>query len=305
MSYYKISSAIALGAVALCLPSVVSADALFSDPGESLDKFKIVRDSGSTDSTVTSVDYGQLGIPEAPRKIVGSAAKTGLQIIANKGDDVALTTGLNLILGADPIVFSGTHTLQFDAWMNAPFNATSTTEGLSAGTGRSATTDGFIRNFRTSRGNSQGGAWFYLTGDNGNSTDDFRLLNGGTSTVNFGDGTDAPSAAKFNAAFSNSYGAANAEPANEWVQVNIVQDGTTVSVYFNGVLFGTETSTNTSGFAWLGYEDQFNSIGSPTLYGVFDNITVLEGVSVPEPTSIAAVALAGIALGSRRRRRSA
>jgi hypothetical protein len=299
--------ALALAAATVVLSSspLVSADPLFSDPGESLSNFTVIRDSSSTDSTAAAnVDYSLLGIPEAPSHIAGSAAQRGIQLTANKGDATAATTGLNLILGATPQTFTGTHTLQFDVWMNIPSDASATTEGFLGGTARSTATDGIVRNFRTSRGN---GAWFYITGDNGNATDDFAQLNNGSRDIVFADTTDTTSATKFDTAFKNKY--LDTDPhndaANEWVTVSVVQDGNTASVYMNGVLFSTNTSTNSSGYAWLGYEDMFGSIGSSTIYGIFDNVQVLPGNAVPEPTSLAAIGLGGLALIGRRRRRQA
>jgi hypothetical protein len=71
----------------------------------------------------------------------------------------------------------------------------------------------------------------------------------------------------------------------------------------NGILFSSDTSTNTSGYAWFGYEDPASSVGTDGLSGIFDNIQVLAGNAVPEPTSIATLALGGLALIGRRRRR--
>jgi hypothetical protein len=305
MHFRNSLGASALAAVAaLSLASPVSADPLFSDPGESLANFTRVNDSADT-TAAANVDYGALGIPEAPHQILGSAAFRGIQLTANKGDTTATTTGLNLILGATPQTFTGTHTFQFDVWMNVPSDATATTEGFLGGTARSTATDAIVRNFRTSRGN---GAWFYATGDNGNATDDFAQLNNGSRDVVFADTTDTASGTKYDTAFTNKYLATDPhnDAANEWVQVSIVQDGSTASVYLNGVLFSTNTSTNTSGFAWLGYEDMFGSIGSNTLYGIFDNIQVVPGnaLAVPEPTSLAGLALGGLVFAGRRRRRA-
>lgn len=290
----------AVGAFAAMLGAQAALGAtLFSDPAESLSNFLVVKDSASADSSAGIVDYSTLGIPEAPHRLAGSAATTGIQLIANKGDATATTTGLNLLLGSSPITFTGTHTLQFDIWMNAPAGATSTTEGILGGTARTTSTDAITRNFRTARGN---GAWFYATGDNGNATDDFAQLNNGSRDVVFAD-TDAAHTAKFNTAYTNTNTVGGAKDAdNEWVQVSIVQTGAgTASVYMNGVLFSTDTSTNTSGFAWFGYEDMFGSIGSPTLYGVVDNVTVVEGNAVPEPAGVAVILLGGLGLARRRR----
>lgn len=298
-----VRTSIAAAVAAASLSSFASAATLFSDAAESLTNFTVLKDSADAaqDTSATVIDYGALGIPEAPRNVAGSTAKTGIQLVANK-DATGLTTGINVVLGSTPVSFSGVHTFSFDAYMTIPTGAVSTTESMNAGTVRAVATDALIRNFRTARGASQGGAWWLLTGDNGNGTEDFRHLDNGTSVSTFADGTNATQAAKWNAAFTNNLGGVNDEPANEWVKVDIVQDGTTNSVYFNGVLFNTITTTNSSGFAWFGYEDQFSSIGTVGLSGIFDNITVVEGNAVPEPTTLAALAgLGGLAIVRRRK----
>jgi hypothetical protein len=294
------------GVIAVAFSSAASGGVLFSDPGESLSNFQLIQDSNSLDSTATVVDYSTLGIPEAPHQLALSAPTTGIQLTANKGDSTAAAAGINLVLGSTPVVFTGTHTLQFDIWMNAPAGATSTTEGMLGGTARAVASDAMTRNFRTSRGNSQGGAWFYASGDNGNATDDFAQLNAGARDVVFADTTDATSAAKYNSAFKDTLvTGGNNDADNEWVQVSIVQDGNTASVYMNGVLFSTDASTNSGGFAWLGYEDMFGSIGSSDLYGIVDNVSVVEGNAVPEPAGLSLLCLGGVAVAARRRRRHA
>ena len=301
-SYRRLGAlALAAGAVFSCSP-IASADPLFSDPGESLTNYTIVQDARTT---ANSIDYGALGIPEAPGTVANSTqAKTGIQLTANKGAGTATVTGLNLVLGSTPQTFSGVHTLEFYVWMNVPSGASFTTEDFVAGVARSSASAAIYGNWRSSRGN---GAWTLLSGDN-NLTTDYRQLNNGSADVGYGD-ENANLSGKLNAAFTNDLGGLRNEAANEWVKVDIVLDPTaatpTASVYMNDVLFSSDTSTNTSGYAWFGYEDPASSIGTDGISGIFDNVQVLPGNAVPEPTSLAAVVLGGLALIGGRRRRHA
>lgn len=300
-------------AVTFSLGTFAAAATLFDDGAESLGNYTQVADSRTSAAVI---NYSSLSIPEAPGHVAGSGATTGIQLTANKGSGTGAITGLNLILGSTPITFSGTHTLQFYAWMNLPSDAAvSTTEGYSGGVARQGTSNAIYNNFRTSRGD---GAWFFMTNENGASVD-YRALNGSVGVVGL-NASDPAIVNQYNAAFTGAIGGADA-PANEWVKVQVLFDTSTatptVSTYFNGILFSTISATGqtqpagtpiipatppTSGYAWFGYEDTSAAVGTPdSLSGIFDNISVFEGNAVPEPTTLAALGLGGLAFVRRRK----
>jgi len=287
------------GVVVLLVSPRASAGVLFSDPAESLVNFTLVADA---DTSAAPFDYSQIGIPEAPGTVAGSLLPTtGFQLQANKGDANAAVTGLNLVVGATPLNFDVTHTLEFYVWMNIPANVSATSEDFVAGVARSNLSNAIYGNFRTSRGN---GGWMLQGNDNGLSVDHRELNNG--ILVNSWDAAAPEAAPKFNQAFQNNLNGPVAEAGNEWVKVDIVFDkeNATTSFFMNNVAFGTVATSNQSGFDWFGYEDPVSSLGgSPDLSGIFDNIQVLEGNAlVPEPATGGLALLGGAGLFLRRRR---
>jgi PEP-CTERM motif len=283
----------------LSVPLLAPAAVLFSDPAEALTNFTVV--TTEADTSATPIDYSSLGIPEAPGRVPGTTlATTGFQLKANKGDATAAITGLNLVLGAIPILFEGLHTLEFYVWMNIPANAISTSEDFVAGVARGNINNAIYGNFRTSRGN---GGWLLQGNDNGLAVDHRELDNG---TLVYSSDAAGDVAPKFNEAFTNNLGGAVNEAGNEWVKVDVVFDpsASTTSFFMNNVAFGSVPTTNLNGFAWFGYEDPAASIGSSQdLSGIFDNIQVFEGNLIPEPSTLtlAVVALGGLAAGRRHR----
>ncbi len=103
--------------------------------------------------------------------------------------------------------------------------------------------------------------------------------------------------------------APNNAAGNQWVEVDVVVAGGSVSVSYNGVEWFNEDSTETDGFAFLGYEDLFSSITQDDdfadardgMWGLFDNFVITD--VVPEPSS-SMLALFGMGLALLSRRRS-
>src|SRR4051812_34165617 len=185
--------------VVLPLPFASAAVPLFSDAGESLANFTIVADA---DTSAVPFDYSVLGIPEAPGMVLETTmATTGLQLRANKGDATAAITGMNLVLGALPITFTGLHTLEFYVWMNIPTGVSATSEDFVAGVARSNVSNAIYGNFRTARGN---GGWMLQGNDNGLSNDHRELNNG--ALINSWDAAAPEAVGNFNAAFINNIG---------------------------------------------------------------------------------------------------
>lgn len=266
----------AAAVVVLVAPSL---RAQFAEPFDSQATADITEVS-DLDTTVTYVDYSNMtvgastfSIPEAPRRIPGSAPTRGVLIQCNTQ---GFATGTNLLAGANnPLVFSGRYRLSFDAWINVPIPVPSGgTEQLLWGVG--------VDNIapieaRHNRGAGTAGIYGWICGENGYGTEDACINDGDLELADLGDLVSGESA-PFNAAFdSNPFGGPNGCAGNSWVRVDIDQDTNGTRVYFNGVEFFNEPSgVALPGHAMIGYEDPFGSIsGSPDAqWGLLDNFRV-------------------------------
>jgi len=254
------------------------------------------------DTDVRFVDYGNLtvgssnfSIAEAPRALAGGAATRGVLMRANIVSGAA--AGINLLAGSTPISFSGNYTVSFDAFMNVPLPLPNgSTEQLLWGVG--VDNAGPLEALNQS-GSGTIGTWGWLTAENGSGTQDAGISMNDTELADLGDsqlGEDT----FFNAAFTMPAGGINNAAANSWVEVDIVVADGSVSVFYNGVEFFSEASASTDGFAMLGYEDPFSSIGSEpdAQWAIFDNFVVV----VPAPGLAGLLPLAVVAGAARRRR---
>ncbi|MFT4513917.1 MAG: hypothetical protein ACI89X_002592 [Planctomycetota bacterium] len=231
------------------------------------------------DSIVTFVDYSNMTVgsttfvlPEAPRPIPGSASTRGVLIQCNVTQ--AAASAVNLIAGSTPLVFSGRFRLSFDAYISVPLPLPAgSTEQLLWGVG----VDNFLPiEARNNRGAGTNGIYGWLAGENGYGTEDAAINDGDFELADLGD-TQAGESVPFNEAFdSNSIGGPNGAAANTWVRVDIDVDAAGVRVYHNGVLFFDELGIVPNGFAMIGYEDPFSSLGSnpDAQWGVLDNFRV-------------------------------
>ena len=232
------------------------------------------------DCAVQFVDYSNMTIgatnftlPEAPRQISGSQPTRGVLIQANLTQTIA--SGVNILAGATPITFSGRYRLSFDAWINVPTPLPGgSTEQLVWGVGvDGGTTPLEVAN---NRGAGTFGVWGWLAGENGYSSEDAVINDSDIELADLGDtqsGEDVP----FNEAFdSNSVGGPNGAAANTWVRVDIEVEPSGTRVFFNGVEFFSQPVVPQSGFAMIGYEDPFNSLGTnpDAQWGLLDNFRV-------------------------------
>lgn len=253
------------------------------------------------DTTVTYVDYSNMtvgatnwSIPEAPRRIPGSAPTRGVLIQCNT-DSTPAATAANLIAGATPIVFSGRYRLSFDAWINVPIPIPSGgTEQLLWGVGVDNIAPIEARN---NRGAGTAGIYGWICGENGYGTEDACINDGDFELADLGDfqpGENVP----FNEAFDSGIpGTGNNCAGNRWVRVDIDTDANGTRVYFNGYEFFNEPNgIAVPGHAMIGYEDPFSSISaSPDgQWGLLDNFRV----TVPTGCGTAGTAVQqGVATG--------
>lgn len=254
-------------------------------------------------------------IPSAPRSTGGSTI--GLRMAIND------TAAARQSMSAFPKLqsFSGNYRLRFDMWVNYP----GTVGGTGTGVAGSTETAAFGINLPSEQAVGATGAsghsapansvWFAVNGEGGSSATsttlrDYNSFLGGT--LQFGDaggfaatGTSREdhSNAYYQTLFpaSLSYQTPGA-PGKQWVTVDLEQIGNTTTWSMNGTLIATRTGTSiTSGNFFLGYFDHFNGSSTPAAdsFVIYDNIEV-----VPEPASMAALALGVGGLLLKRRRRA-
>jgi len=253
------------------------------------------------DTAVMFVDYSNMtigatpfSIPEAPRRIAGTAPTRGVLIQANL--TAAAASGVNILAGVTPIPFSGRYRVSFDAWINVPNPLPSgSTEQLLWGVSRDGA--GPIES-RRNLALGAAGVYGWLAGENGYASEDSVICEGSLRLAQRGDNQPG-NAVFFNEAFNQPVvGGVNNAPANQWVRVDIDVEPLGVHVYYNGVEFHNVTPSQTvAGFAMLGYEDPFNSLGSnpDAQWGLFDNFRVI----VPGGTNVLGSAtLQGTASGT-------
>lgn len=241
------------------------------------------------DTSVAFVDYSNMtvgsalfSIPEAPRRVPGSAATRGVVIQANL--TAGVTSAVNILAGSTPIPLSGRYRVSFDAWINVPNPLPSgSTEQLLWG----VSVDGIAPiECRHNLALGAIGVYGWIAGENGYSTEDSVICDGGLRLAQRGD-QQAGNAPFFNDAFNQPVvgGVTNA-PANQWVRVDIDVDPLLVRVFYNGIEFHSVAPLSApSGFVMLGYEDPFSGVGSnkSSQWGLFDNFrfTTPNGTGTP------------------------
>lgn len=251
--------------------------------------------AAQSDTVTEIVDYGVLGIAEAPNKVEGSGATTGVQFKANISSGVASAANLiGAVAGENSALTFPVLELQFDMWLNTsdPLPASGSTEQGLWGIGRTSSV-ALGRNNRFTDGD---GTFGWLAVENGYNREDTGVFTG---VLEQGRKDGSTHTSLFNSAFERTVvqpGANTANAAaNQWVHVSVRANHGLVEVAYNDQLFFSISNASTEGHVMIGYEDPFESIGSVPAeqYGIIDNVIIV--VPVPEP-SVLSLSLLAMAL---------
>jgi len=252
--------------------------------------------TGTADGSVNfQFDYIAAGIPLAPRSTGGD--RFGLRLTANDTDNGTGTVEEDhTTVFHNTAVTGETRRLRVDMYMNVDIGGSGTTEMAAVGVGSDGTDFNSI--FTPIAGD---GYFLSMTGDGGSSSD-YRHFDQGT-PVNSGDASYLNSTNTTNAT-GDTYqsifpgGDFPGSPGNRWTTVDILVIGGEITYFLDGTPIIRTTAGDTSGYFSLSYADLFDSVASPfqAHYVVYDNLEV-----VPEPASMALLALGSLALVRRRR----
>jgi hypothetical protein len=253
-----------------------------------------VVNSGAPDSSIDfSYDYIAAGIPLAPNSAGGDTL--GLRMTANDTVGVAdhQTAFHNTVISATP-----GYRLSVDIYMGVEGTG-GTTEFATVGIGGDGSTFNSI--FTPISGS---GHFLSMTGDGGSSSDYRHFIPPGT-PVNSGDPSYLNSTNTTNAT-GDTYqaifpgGDFPGSPGNRWTTLTIeVLTGGSILYSLDGVGIIKTGQLDIDGQVSLAYNDVFGSVANPfqSMYVIYDNLDV----SVPEPASLALLALGGVAMLRRRR----
>lgn len=285
-----------LSLIGLCFASPSAHANLYSEGFDS--SAADVKVNKSADSAVEYVDYSNFTvgatnfvIPEAPNRVAGSVATSGVLMRVNhmgSPGGTGAAAAINMLAGATPINFSGDYTVSYDVYMNTsdPSGIGSTHQAL-FGLG---TNDDGVLEASFNRGAGTIGTWGWLNNENGSGTEDAAINQNGVELADIGDSDSQDVSAGispglFNQAFvRTNVPTTNASAARQWVHVELRNVQGHMLALFNGVkFFGNNkdpniSSTATVGYAMLGFEDRFASISTqPDLsWALFDNFVVTE-----------------------------
>jgi len=223
-------------------------------------------------------DYVAAGIPLAPHSAAGTSR--GLLLAVNKYNGTAGgSAGINLYPAGRS--FSGDFLLRFDMYLS--FGTAGTTEHALAGLNHSTSETNRVTQSADANNTTAGGdgVWVAIETD-GSANRDYTAY----TTTNAANppaiiaSRSATSMAPFVTA--PPYAAAgspgvNATSGKEWSSVELSQIGGVVTLRVNAstVFSFTNNTGYASGDIMLGMNDQFDSVGSPQNFVIFDNVEVL------------------------------
>lgn len=227
-------------------------------------------------------DYGAAGIPFAP----GSTNGIGLKMTANKNDDVASAAAVNVYpIGQS---FSNNFALRFDLYLNYDPAGTNGEMAL-FGLGQQDTTTNCNWNNASPLSASGQGVWVALeiNDQDSPSVQMWALTNNASTPAEVIWNIQTNLAVIFNSppfgvpgAMGNPYNSTN----KTWVAVELSQVAGVITLKLDGAVALTYTNNNmfyTNGDVFLGYNDQYPSIGSAQGYAIFDNVRVVQVTTAP------------------------
>lgn len=272
-----------------------------------------VEVNNGLDATATFVDYSNMivgttthNIPEAPRRVTGSAATRGVLLKMSYGGVNANERIANLValddVGGTRLALTDNYRLRFDVYLRI---SPTVTPGASGVPTQAGTTEDMIWNvgyqaltgvpmgrlFRSSRGT---GVWGLLATEGGYGS----TTSGGDAGIWLANTTNAAGtrhletaadrAAFFTPAFGSDATPVPNCPANQWVEADISVSAGLVTVEF-GAVGRTKTKFHenvaggtVAGGAMVGYEDTFTSASfAPDEQWMLVDNMVVEDISPP------------------------
>jgi hypothetical protein len=222
-------------------------------------------------------DYSTLGIPPAPGS--GGQDTRGVRIAVNKLDGtLAGAAAVNLYLTNQ--TFSGDYALRFDLYLQ--YNTPATTEHTLAGINHSGLITNAISQSATNLVRGADGIWIAIENDGSanrewaaytstNAGSVPRLITNRTAAAVAGLVPSPPYAVAGSP--GNLVGSAN----KAWADVELSQTNgvVTLAVNKNVIYRFTNTFGFDSGTIMIGHSDQFDSVGSPDTFAIFDNVRVV------------------------------
>lgn len=218
-------------------------------------------------------DYSTLGVPVAPSTVDGSTR--GLYVRVNKNDaTVAGAAGINFYPAGRS--FSGNYALRFDMYLN--YGAAATTEHGLAGLNHSSLLTNRVSQSTTDTNNTTrggDGVWVAIATDASNNRDYTAYT--ATNQAAVPAIVASRTAASLTGLIPAPPYAVAGSPGKGWSRVELSQINNVVALKVNNNLIFQFNNTNAfkSGNIMIGHSDQFDSIGSPENYAVFDNLRVI------------------------------